>query len=324
MERMTKQSLYTGSIFKDYLLNQEFLDSKIGQELSNEHMLLGWLANKQEAINSKIYPLAKQEFKRQWHLNQTYLNLLNELAPVLEEAQIKPILLKGITFFEEMYPDLGDRSMSDLDLLVGEEELDRAVQVLKGFGFKLADQKKWKANLHKRELTIVRDRAELVVELHSSLLYHTKEPRWETRPFPITPYDQLTNEGLVIYQCVHLAFQHTFLKLFWLIDIHLILCASTQLDEDLILQLSKKYKVYNSVVMTLFLLKNYFDTPMGIAFEEAIKNLSPLRKSLLNINFLLDPKKNYLKYLAVKHSCKDSLKESMAYNMGWFKNRFFS
>ena len=67
-------------------MNQEFLDSKIGQELSNEHMLLGWLANKQEAINSKIYPLAKQEFKRQWHLNQTYLNLLNELAPALEEA----------------------------------------------------------------------------------------------------------------------------------------------------------------------------------------------------------------------------------------------
>lgn len=318
---MTKDSLYQGDIFKHYLHNPDYICSEIGGEVLNEHLLLGWLAGFKELKTLKNFKIFKNEFKRQWHLNQQYLDLLSESAPLFERAEIQPILLKGITFIEKYYPDIGCRSMSDIDLLIQSPQLESTIKIFESLGFNPTGDKKWKANSHKVELTGTKEGIELVIEIHTSLFYHHTEPNWRTRGFNKTPFLQLETEELILYLCTHLGFQHTFLKLFWLMDIHYILSECEDLDENLVIELAKKHKVYNSLCFSLHILRKFFDTPMGDNFKSEIEKLSPFKKSLLSEKFILNPKGNYLNYQIVKHLTKDSLLESLKYDLGWFRNR---
>lgn len=320
---MTKQSLYSGPIFKDYLLNQNFLCSTEGQFLINEHMLKGWLANKDILKDSDLHKEYKNEFKRQWHLNQSYWNQLEQLAPDFEKAGISPILLKGITFLDDLYSDFGDRSMSDIDMLVTKQDIGKTVSILIDHGFNYISDKKWRANQHKVELIKNHNGVELVIELHTSLLYHCTDPDWSFVPFKVSPYRKLAQEDLLLYQCSHLSFQHTFLKLFWFLDIHLILSQSDSLNEEKVLTMAKESSLSNSTLLSLYVLDKYFHSPMGVVFQNEIKLIPKWKKALLNISFLLNPKQNYLRYISVKHLCRDNIKEALLYDLGWFKDRFF-
>lgn len=319
---MTKESQYQGQIFKEYLLNQEYLDSEEGQQAINEHMLTGWLANKEEIQKHSIYPRAKNEFKRQWHLNQTYLDLLSELSSEFQDANISPVLLKGITFLEHIYPDLGDRSMSDIDMLINPSELNKCISLLEDSGFSVRSTHKWRANSHKVELTRVDNNIEVVIELHTRLLYHTADPKWSFKDFSVGPYQKLMIEDEILYLCTHVGFQHSFLKLFWLIDLHHLLDGLTLIDEKKVINSAKKYKVYNSFTMALYLLSRYFGTDLSPEFNKIQNEISRPKKSLLSIHYLMNPKENILQYLVVKHLCKDNLKEAISYNLGWIKDRF--
>lgn len=318
---MTKESLYSGPIFKDYLLNPQFLESEKGQFLINEHMLKGWLINKDALKESTLNASYKTEFKRQWHLNQSYLNEIELMAKDFSAIGLSPILLKGITFLGEIYEDLGDRSMSDVDILVSKDDLVKTTDILLKHGFVISSDKKWRANQHKVELIKNANGLEMVIELHTSLFYHSEDPDWSFDSFQITPYLKLSNEDLILYQCSHLAFQHTFLKLFWMIDIHLLITNIDGLDESKVLKMAKDHSLENSTLLTLFILDKYFETPMGVVFKEAINSIPNWKKKLLSIAFLMNPKENYFRYLSVKHLCRDNIKESLLYGFGWFKDR---
>ena len=300
------------------------MDSPIGMKLLSEHMLLGWLADKPECINSHIYQDAKRENKRQWHLNYTYQSLLEELAPQFKKIHVSPIILKGLSLLEDYYSDIGSRSMSDIDLLINPRDLSRTIDILTKNGFKVISEQKWKANNHKVELNKISNGIELVIELHTCLFYHCEDPVWETSPFSTFPFLKLAPDHNLLYLCTHLGFQHSFLKLFWFLDIHLLISSCDNIDEEKIIEMAKKHQVYNSLLFSLSALKSEFKTPLGETFLKEMERFSSFKKSLLNRKFIIDPKKNYLKYLSIKHLCKDSLKESLSYDLGWFKDRFFS
>ncbi len=318
---MTKESLYSGTIFVDYLRNQEFLDSRRGLKIINEHMLLGWLAGQGLSLDETLAHMAKSEFKRQWHLNQCYLELLSELSCEFISRGISPVLLKGAVLLEQIYPELGSRSMSDVDILISKEELPSVIEVLKLNGFEEHNHQKWKANAHKAELIRRKNGIELVVELHTSLFYHCEDPLWETEELSTLPYRSLKKEHFLLFQCTHLGFQHSFLKLFWIIDIHYWLIKNQSIDEKEVLKLAKTHKVYNSLVFTLFILNKFFSTPMGPDFKKALQRISPIKKKVFSSRFLIEPKASMPHYLLVKHLCKDSFKESLTYDLGWLKDK---
>lgn len=321
---MTKESHRSGTIFVDYLCNQSFLESRRGKRIINEHMLLGWLAHQDINLEKTFAHMTKTEFKRQWHLNQCYLDLLQELAPSFINSKISPVLLKGATLLGTIYPELGSRSMSDIDILVHESELSSAIKTLKDAGFKEHKTEKWKANAHKVELIRIQNSIELVVEIHTSLFYHTQDPKWETLPHTLAPYSTLAPEHFLIFQCAHLGFQHSFLKIFWILDIHYWLSQNKELNESEILKQAREFRVYNSLVFTLYILDKYFSTPLGPLFSRAIKKISPVKKKIFSLEFIIEPKRSMPHYLIVKHLCKDSLKEGLQYNFGWIKNKLSS
>ena len=109
-----------------------------------------------------------------------------------------------------------------------------------------------------------------------------------------------------------------------MIDIHLLLSKAHHLNEKKVISLAKKHKVYNSLSLSLYILNQYFETRMSSAFKEVISQLPTIKKLCLNEEFLINPKKNLINYLVVKHLCKDGIADSLMYDVGWLKDRFFS
>ncbi len=67
--------------------------------------------------------------------NQIALRQLTELVSACREAGITLIALKGAAMLLWLYDDLGSRSLSDIDVLVGEEDALKAVGVLEKLGY---------------------------------------------------------------------------------------------------------------------------------------------------------------------------------------------
>jgi len=67
--------------------------------------------------------------------------LLNHASLILlrlRAENIPVIALKGLFLLENTYKDVGARSMSDLDILVHREDLNRTVEILQGLGYQLS------------------------------------------------------------------------------------------------------------------------------------------------------------------------------------------
>jgi hypothetical protein len=76
------------------------------------------------------------------------LSLIGRLRPVLaafRENGIACIVLKGIALAEKVYPSVGMRGMSDIDLLLGKEDLSSADALLACLGYHPADSSVAKA-----------------------------------------------------------------------------------------------------------------------------------------------------------------------------------
>ncbi len=58
------------------------------------------------------------------------------MAILLDEHKIKPLFLKGTAhLIENLYQDLAERMVGDIDFLVPEQRVDKVVSILKSFGY---------------------------------------------------------------------------------------------------------------------------------------------------------------------------------------------
>ncbi len=71
---------------------------------------------------------------RRQGLSQQMLTV--RLAAALEEAGIPSLPLKGPFFAERVFGDVGARASADIDLLVSESQLPRAVEIVSSFGYR--------------------------------------------------------------------------------------------------------------------------------------------------------------------------------------------
>lgn len=75
-------------------------------------------------------------FRLNTERNQNLLRQIHWLVALLEKAGIKPILLKGSgALLTELYPELGERVITDIDCLVPDRDFDRAIELLKNEGY---------------------------------------------------------------------------------------------------------------------------------------------------------------------------------------------
>lgn len=193
--------------------------------------LLLWIYHRREELELSAADAAALEprYRQTWLRNQVLLNRCAEVVGHLQASGIECLLLKGMALLTDVYADEGGRYLEDFDLLVGPEQVPRAVAALNTLG--------WHA-LHPEELSLEARHAHgfynaegLSCDLHWHLLWRAhaavnEAPLWATkRPLRVRdePTFTLAAEHLLLHLCVHGMAWETVPPIRWLLDVHLLL-----------------------------------------------------------------------------------------------------
>lgn len=230
------------------------------------------------------------------------LSLIGSLRPVLSAFQsggIPCIVLKGIVLAERVYPNIGLRGMSDVDLLIRKKDLFRADAALTALGFASRDATPaeavqnpvgYLASLEYRKA----ETAPLNLNLH--LHWHpvnTSVPAtafvdqidvdrlWERSvetEVADCPVRMLCPEHLIIYLCEHaLRVGHSFDRLILVCDIFFSIRAfEKSIDWDFVVKESRRFGLDQMVFLGLKIVRHY----TGLAIiDHGIANLVPRHRS---------------------------------------------
>lgn len=230
---------------------------------------------------------------------------LEQLAVALREAGVTAVLLKGAALALTVYPQPVQRTMSDIDLWVQEEEMAAAVTAVSGIGFTThskADRPLALQQLAQGEIQLYRTAwAHGLVELHWSpflgwwlqrVAQIDKAGAWERKQPLFLPeisnnYFQLAAEDMVIHLAVHMAVNHqlSMKALQGLLDVALT-AQVRGVDWDVVAQRAKEWRVATAVYTVLHLL----DQLVGAAgVEIALEQLRPSALRRRAIDGLVSP-----------------------------------
>ena len=68
--------------------------------------------------------------------NRSILKQAKEITHLFHEAGIEPVFLKGVAYLlQDLYPDAGDRVMTDIDILIHPDQMQQAAEILYRNGY---------------------------------------------------------------------------------------------------------------------------------------------------------------------------------------------
>jgi hypothetical protein len=284
----------------------------------NEHHLLGLFYHLFN--NSNLPDECQQQYKKQWIHNSIILEEIEKINLVMAAHDIHATLLKGSHLLTEIYKDLGSRFLSDVDLLIDSNDKNIFEKILLECGYTSRKEDKFHGNHFKSDWFKIEGFVEINIELHTQLFFHLDVENWEYQNSHFSQFKKLKDEDLIIHLCGHLAFQHNFLKLYWLFDLYLILNEKKdKLNWIEIKNKSQEKNLFRSLQMCLWALTQYF----GSSFDKETQELFELKnivwwKDYLSMEFLINPLKSKTTYLVVKHATKDQLRTALYYDLTWF------
>lgn len=190
-------------------------------ELAERHRLTALLAHhlSREGLREHL-PSDVAENLRSAYRQNAARNLRGrfELRRVLREFaehEIRCVVLKGASLLESLYSDLALRHLSDLDLMVGEQDLERSYDLVQDLGYRPYVSREKQAQekaRHRHYPRLIGVDDGLPIELHrhlmwrESLLYFDVGPLWQrARETTIVgqPALVLAPEDLLAHLCLH-------------------------------------------------------------------------------------------------------------------------
>jgi len=206
--------------------------------------------------------------------NMRALHDAENVFAALRQAGISAAGLKGIYLLEHAYPNIGARSMNDIDLLVRKPDLAACISVLQGLGytpssyFSLDDE-----NLDAKHFPPMEKARGPAVEVHWTLL-EEDEPftidtaaLWaRTVPAKIANVDALALglEDLLLHLCLHMTYQHYLnLGLRGLLDVAMVIHKfQSQIDWDDLVRIAKSWGSERVTALTLKLVETQLNVPI--------------------------------------------------------------
>ena len=216
--------------------------------------------------------------------NTLILSEAEWLLTNLQNAGIAAAGLKGIYLLENVYGDIGARTMNDIDLLVKKSDLAACLQVLLGSGcqhtsyFNLEDE-----NIDTKHVPPMKTPGGVLLEIHWTLL-EEDEPfsidaaaLWErVMPVKIANVDALALgvEDLILHLCMHLSYQHYLqLGLRGLLDVAMVIHKFREkIDWQALVNLAKSWGIERVTALTLKLVETQLNIPVP---PEVIDSLLP-------------------------------------------------
>jgi hypothetical protein len=281
----------------------------------NENGLGGWLLSKSDIqltpeLREHCARLSKNNFIRY----EIYREELTQLLKVFPEV----VPIKGMSLIPRIYQNSTLRCVSDIDLYYP-GDFKKIRQYFFEQGFSISDDR-WEANEFKFVATKLINGIEVPFEIHQKLLWKS-EAEWQFMKDHSLEFQKLIPEDELIYLCGHLAHQHTFLSLNWLIDIALLVQAQQGWDQKRIDELLMKCPLSNSLSVCLWACEKYFGLKLPNELKPYLKKdfKNKFIQKLIDQNFLKNPYHYRLKYYLIKHLIKDSLLNSFLYDYLWLK-----
>lgn len=160
---------------------------------------------------------------------------------------------------------------------------------------------------------------EINIELHTKLFANEKNFIWDYEKSKHFNFYKLNIEHNFIHLAGHLAFQHTFLKLYWLFDIYFYLKKyQNAMNWKKVHTESIRLNLNQSVTMCLWAIYKYFN----LEFNNEAMSLFQIKKfklwkKILTLNFLIRPQANLFQYILIKHLTKDHLIRGFLYDLRW-------
>jgi hypothetical protein len=145
------------------LCDENFILPTIYFKLKKQN-LLKYLPSEVSQLLTNIYTSNKSR-------NTAILKQINEINRTLEQKNIFPVYLKGCAhLLDNLYDDIGERMIRDIDFLVKEEDFIEAGQVLMELGYKkqFEQDKHWSEYIHLPAM--YRDDYPAAVEIHRLLV----------------------------------------------------------------------------------------------------------------------------------------------------------
>ena len=224
--------------------------------------------------------------------NMSIIGELREVLATFQEAVIPCIVLKGIALAELVYPSIGMRGMSDVDILVKKEDLFKVDDYLSSLGYISQDSSVEKA-IHNSvgylaSLEYRKNASPLNLHVHWHIV-NTSVPAtmfveridinrlWENSAMTAVADSRalmLRPEHMIIYLCEHaLRVGHSFDRLILICDIFFSIKAfENTIDWNFVSEESRRFGLSRFVYYGLSIVKHY--TSMGIP-DECIAKLRP-------------------------------------------------
>jgi len=203
--------------------------------------------------------IAKQCQKRFYWSHARNMKRFGRLKEVLQAfslEEIPVIALKGAVLANLVYPHMGLRPMSDVDLLVHEEHLGKAEHLLHSLGChenETNHSREWYRNHHHHLVPYVSRDGSLIIEVHRQLIpleapitipNHDLWKRSNVADIVGKSCRVLSPEDLLIHLSLHLAVDSYIGKLRTLYDLkETIKHYEAEIDWDTLLKLAKEYKI---------------------------------------------------------------------------------
>lgn len=227
---------------------------------------------KQEGMLSQIPEEVQARWKARFYWSQVRnmkrFGRLKDVLRVFFREDIPVIALKGAVLAELVYPQKALRPMADVDLLVHEEDLNKAEQLLVSLGFRANEDdhsREWYRNCHHHIVPYVSRDNSLVIELHYELI-DLKAPvkilaqdLWErSRQVDIAgvPCRILSPEDFLIHLSLHAAVDGYLGKIKVLYDLaETIKFYQKELDWEKLLKLVQDYNISKYLYYAFWLTK---------------------------------------------------------------------
>ena len=269
--------------------------------------------------NKIYYPYWKSQLNR----NSLAKQELERIGKDLKQDQVKVFLLKGFSLMGEIYQDWGERFVSDIDLLISHDELWKLTDILRMYGYTKKKEAKWLGNRHKHVYTKMIDDIQLSIEIHTQLFWHSSlTHQTDLQESSVQGFYQLSRENQLIHLCGHLAFQHSFSKLFWLMDVFkYVERFREKLDWNSFWDQAERAGLYKSCYFTLFLCQKLGLNIQTVFYRAKKKKKISIYflKKIVDYSYLYDPKKFSARVFAVKFLIKDSIFDNLRYGYAWLK-----
>ncbi len=217
----------------------------------------------------------RRRYVRQGVRNARLLGRLGRVLAALRAAGIDVIVLKGAHLAELVYEEVALRPMVDVDILVRNQDLGRATDVLGSLGYEATEQARGAEhqgaideNMH---VAPMRRRGGPTVEVHYAIAVPARVGGIETEglwsraePASIGDTDALvlSPEDLVLHLCVHVALHHGFAaKLVQLRDLPAVVDRlGGRIDWKVLVERARTWGVLRAVTLTFALAERMFGT----------------------------------------------------------------